>query len=46
MSTLFRVHLSDGTKHDVTAPTPGEASRAAIGDRKGVVATKIKKVRT
>lgn len=41
----FRVHLADGTKFDVPAPTPAEARKIATGMRVGAVVTKIKIVK-
>lgn len=40
----FRVHLSDGSKHDVDAKTPAEAGRIATA-KKPVPITKIKRVK-
>lgn len=41
---IFRVHFADGTKIDVQADTPLEASAAAHRQRNGVI-TKIKRLK-
>lgn len=44
--TVFRVHLSDGSKVDVDAETPQQAEATAKTGRPGVTATKVKRVRS
>lgn len=41
----FRVHLSDGTKHDITAATPAAATAIALKRGAGAIVTKVKLLR-
>lgn len=43
--TLFRVHMDDGTKHEISAETPAQATAIALKRNKGAHVTKVKRVK-